>query len=50
MGFAQQYPGGAEVELSMLFVDVRGSSSLAERMSAAELRPASSLKPDLVKR
>jgi len=36
MGVAHKYPGGAEVELSMLFVDVRGSTSLAERMSAAE--------------
>ena len=31
-----QYPGGAEVELSMLFVDARGSTSLAERMTATE--------------
>ena len=36
MGFAQKYPGGAEVELSMIFADARGSTSLAERMSAAE--------------
>src|SRR3712207_468067 len=36
MGFAQQYPGGAEVDLSMLFVDVRGSTRLAEGMRAAE--------------
>jgi adenylate cyclase len=35
MGFCHKYPGGAEVELSMLFVDVRGSTSMAERMSAA---------------
>jgi len=35
MVFVQKYPGGTEVELSMLFVDVRGSSSLAERMSAS---------------
>ena len=27
-------PGGSEVELSLLFVDVRGSTSLAEHMSA----------------
>ncbi len=36
MGVAHKYPGGAEVELSMLFVDARGSTSLAERMSPAE--------------
>ena len=29
-------PGGAEVELSFLFADVRGSTSLAERMPASE--------------
>ena len=36
MGVAHKYPGGAEVELSMLFVDVRGSTSLAEQMSPVE--------------
>ena len=36
MAFAQKYPGGTELELSMLFVDVRGSSHLAERMSASD--------------
>jgi class 3 adenylate cyclase len=36
MGVAHKYPGGAEVELSMLFVDVRGSTSMAERMSAGD--------------
>lgn len=36
MAFCLKYPGGAEVELSMLFVDVRGSTSIAERMSAAD--------------
>ena len=35
MVFCQQYPGGTEVELSILFVDVRGSTSLAEGMSAS---------------
>lgn len=35
MAFCQEYPGGTEVELSMLFVDVRGSTSLAEKMSAS---------------
>jgi adenylate cyclase len=31
-----QYPGGAEVELSMLFVDARGSTGLAEQMTAKD--------------
>ncbi len=31
-----QYPGGAEVELSMLFVDARGSTILAEQMTAKD--------------
>ncbi len=30
------HPGGAEVVLTMLFADVRGSTTLAERMSARE--------------
>jgi adenylate cyclase len=34
--FAQQYQGGAEIELTMLFVDVRGSTTLAEQMSPTE--------------
>jgi adenylate cyclase len=33
---ARTYHGGAEVELTLLFVDVRGSTALAERMSASE--------------
>jgi len=32
----QNKPGGTEVELSLLFADVRGSTSLAERMGAEE--------------
>ena len=36
MDFCHKHPGGAEIELSMLFVDARGSTSLAEKMSAAE--------------
>lgn len=36
MAFAQRCPGGAEVEISMLFADVRNSSRLAESMSATE--------------
>ena len=31
-----EHPGGAEVELTMLFADVRGSTTLAEQMSARE--------------
>jgi adenylate cyclase len=31
-----EHPGGAEVPLTMLFADVRGSTSLAEQMSARE--------------
>lgn len=33
-----QHLGGAEVELTMLFADIRGSTSLAEHMSIAEFR------------
>ncbi len=33
---AFQQPGGAEVEITMLFADVRGSTTLAEGMSPAE--------------
>jgi adenylate cyclase len=36
--FARQHPGGAEVEMSMLFVDVRGSTSLSEQMTAGEFQ------------
>lgn len=31
-----EHPGGAEVQLTMLFADVRGSTQLAEQMSARE--------------
>lgn len=34
--FAEEYQGGAEVELSLLFADVRGSTTLAEGMSPTE--------------
>ncbi|OGO35567.1 MAG: hypothetical protein A2W35_10805 [Chloroflexi bacterium RBG_16_57_11] len=34
--FAQKFPGGAEVEMSMLFADVRGSTALSERMTPGE--------------
>jgi|SRR3990172_4557057 len=36
--FAKNYRGGVEVELSLLFADVRGSTSLAEKMSPTEFR------------
>jgi adenylate cyclase len=32
----QKHPGGAEIEVSVLFADVRGSTALAERTSADE--------------
>jgi adenylate cyclase len=35
MWLGQVYPGGTEIELSLLFADVRGSTQLAETMSAA---------------
>ena len=34
--FAREYQGGAEIELSLLFADVRGSTALAESMGATE--------------
>jgi adenylate cyclase len=34
--FARKNPGGAEVEMSMLFADVRGSTALSEQMSSIE--------------
>ena len=36
MEFCRKYPGGTELEISMLFVDVRDSTKLAEGMRAAE--------------
>jgi adenylate cyclase len=33
---SRQFPGGAEVEMSMLFADVRGSTALSEKMSPKE--------------
>jgi adenylate cyclase len=35
---AKKFPGGAEVEMSMLFVDVRGSTALSESMSPLEFQ------------
>jgi adenylate cyclase len=34
--FAERYPGGAEVEVSILFADIRGSTPLAEKMETRE--------------
>ena len=31
-----KHPGGAEIELTVLFADVRGSTAIAERMPADE--------------
>jgi adenylate cyclase len=33
---SRRFPGGAEVEMSMLFADVRGSTALSEKMSPSE--------------
>jgi adenylate cyclase len=34
--FIQEYPGGAEVEVSIMFADVRGSTQMAENMGPLE--------------
>lgn len=34
--FARHYQGGAEIELSLLFADVRGSTTLAEKMGPTD--------------
>lgn len=34
--YAEKHPGGAEVELAMLFADVRGSTTIAEGITPAE--------------
>jgi adenylate cyclase len=34
--FATEYHGGAEIEISIMFVDVRGSTTMAEKLSPAE--------------
>jgi adenylate cyclase len=36
--FVRRHPGGAEIELTLLFADVRGSTRLAEQMTAGEFR------------
>ena len=33
---SSEFPGGAEIEMSMLFADVRGSTALSEKMSPTE--------------
>jgi adenylate cyclase len=35
---ARNYPGGAEIELALLFADLRGSTSLAEKLSPGEFK------------
>jgi adenylate cyclase len=37
-GQLAQHPGGAELEISVVFADVRGSTGLAERTSASDYR------------
>jgi adenylate cyclase len=37
-GQIRKHPGGAEVEISVLFADIRGSTGIAERTSAGEFR------------
>ncbi|HSM70859.1 MAG TPA: adenylate/guanylate cyclase domain-containing protein [Anaerolineales bacterium] len=34
--FAERFPGGAEVEVTILFADIRGSTQLAEKMDRQE--------------
>jgi adenylate cyclase len=36
--FMEKHHGGAEIECTMLFADVRGSTTIAESLSAAEFR------------
>ena len=36
--FAEKHPGGAELEITMFFADVRGSTSLAENVSPTDFR------------
>jgi adenylate cyclase len=37
-GQLRQHPGGAELDISVLFADVRGSTAIAERLPAPEYR------------
>lgn len=34
--FLRKFPGGAEVDMTLMFLDVRGSSALADKMSAMD--------------
>ena len=34
--FAERYPGGTEIEITILFADIRGSTPMAEKMSNRE--------------
>lgn len=36
--FARKFQGGAEIEISMVFADIRGSTTLAESMSTTEFK------------
>lgn len=36
--FAVKFQGGTEIELSMVFADIRGSTTLAEKMSVSEFK------------
>lgn len=36
--FARKYQGGAEIEISMVFADIRGSTRLAESMTVSEFK------------
>ena len=33
---SKEFPGGAEVEMSMLFIDIRGSTALSEKLTPTE--------------
>ena len=35
---SREFPGGAEVDMSMLFIDIRGSTALSEQVSPTEFR------------
>lgn len=35
---SKEFPGGAEVEMSILFIDIRGSTALSEKTSPTEFR------------
>ncbi len=37
-GFMREHPGGAEIDVTMLFADVRGSTALAEKLPPSEFQ------------